>query len=40
MVLLGIRFSLLMAVPKRAHAGVYAGKQIMFGHVETFSGKK
>ncbi|EDO35933.1 predicted protein, partial [Nematostella vectensis] len=40
MVQLGLRFILLKTIPKRAHAGIYAGKGIMFGHVETFSGKK
>lgn len=40
MVQLGLRFILFKAIPKRVHAGIYAGKGIMFGHVETFSGKK
>ncbi|XP_031575442.1 uncharacterized protein LOC116309048 [Actinia tenebrosa] len=40
MVQLGLRFILQKAIPKRAHTGIYAGKGIMMGHVETFSGKK
>jgi len=39
MVLLGLRF-FVAAMPKRAQTGIYAGKKIMFGHYETFSGKK